>query len=86
MEKLKQRKVKTLQMAIGCDLIGSKMSISDKENIMVICTSGVHVTSKKTRREMFIPFDNIKGLELEPELKHEDLPSVDLQGRPIKKK
>ena len=86
MEKLKGKKVKVIQMAIGCDLIGSKMSLANKENSMTLCSAGVHIVSLKTKREMFIPFDNIKGLELEPELKHDDLPSVDLQGRPIKKK
>lgn len=60
-------KVKTIQMAIGCDLIGSKMSLGHKENEMTERPHGIEILSKKTGRIMLIPYTNIKGYEILPE-------------------
>lgn len=93
MEHLKGRKVHTLQMAIGCDLIGSKMSMSHKESDMTITSIGILSVSKKSKRQMLIPYTNIKGFELMPPKHDENAPDVPTEpgefmvlGKPVPKK
>jgi hypothetical protein len=63
------KKVKTLQMAIGVDLIGSRMSLAQKpseDRMTVIPGAGVLITGQKGRA-VLIPFSNIKGMEFHPD-------------------
>lgn len=83
-------KVKAFQMAIGCDLIGSKMSMASSKNLSLeLTTVGVKAYSQGSNRTIIIPFANVKGIEMFPETNEvidEDAPSTDLQtpkrGRP----
>lgn len=64
------RKVKVVQLAVGLDLIGSKMSLSASANMEITeLEYGVQVYSKTSGRTICIPYTNIKGLELMPEAK-----------------
>ena len=67
--------VKVLQLAMGCDLIGSKMSLGNRENHMVERAHGIEVTSKKTKRVMLVPFTNIKAYEIIPESEGVKIPA-----------
>lgn len=61
--------VKSFQMVVGVDLIGSKMSMSASKNIELIDTGNAVVAySKNTNRIIKIPYTNIKGIELLPEV------------------
>lgn len=52
-------------MAIGCDLIGSKMSMAASKTLDLELTPvGVKASSKNSGRIMIIPFANIKGIEM----------------------
>ena len=60
-----RRKVKTFHMAIGCDLIGSKTSMAASKNVELWLTrGGIECFSKGSNRTIFVPFANIKGVEL----------------------
>jgi hypothetical protein len=59
---------KTIQIHAGLELIGSKMSLSHKQNDMEVTPIGIRVLSKKTKRTVIIPWGNIKGAELLPNL------------------
>lgn len=62
------RKIKTVQLAIGVDLLGSMMTLSTSKNIELIeIAHGIEARSKATGRIVVIPFTNIKGYECEPE-------------------
>ena len=62
------RKVKVLQLAIGVDLIGSKMSISASKNVeLTELAHGIQCHSKATNRIIVIPFSNVKGYECFPD-------------------
>jgi hypothetical protein len=61
-------RVKTVQMAIGVDLLGSKLSLSSSKNIELEATGlGVVATSKGTGRIVLIPWPNVKGCEMFPD-------------------
>jgi hypothetical protein len=63
-KKLKPAKTKTLQMAIGADLIGSRTSISAGRGTEIITTPNAHVAiSKSSGRAILIPFANAKASE-----------------------
>lgn len=67
-------RVKALHMAVGCDLVGSRTSMTDRDSDMIELLHGVRVKSKKTGRVMVIPFDNIKGYEIYPDVEELELP------------
>jgi hypothetical protein len=66
------RKIKVAQLAVGLDLIGSKMSVAASANLeLTELPYGVQAYSKGSNRTIIIPWTNIKGLELiaEPKVK-----------------
>ncbi len=61
-----QRKVRTMHLAIGVDLIGSKTSMAASKNIeLTELEHGIQMHSKGSNRTVVIPWSNIKGYELE---------------------
>jgi hypothetical protein len=63
------KRIKTIQLAVGCDLIGSNMSLSaERGTILELTPYGVEVRSKKTKRVIGITFANIKAMEFYPEI------------------
>jgi hypothetical protein len=56
--------VKVVQLIVGLDLIGSKVSMNFRESEMEAMPFGVIATSKKNGRRILIPWANIKGCEL----------------------
>ena len=77
------RKFKSIHIHAGLDLIGSKTSVHHKESEIIMHENGVELKSKKTGREFFIPFANIKGGELLPV----EMPPAEVKrgpGRPAK--
>lgn len=76
-------KVKAFQMAIGCDLIGSKMSMAASRTLeLELLPVGVKAYSKNSGRVIVIPFGNIKGIEMFPE--DGQVAEVPKRGRPFK--
>ena len=62
------RKVKVIQLAIGVDLIGSKMSMAATKNVdLTELPHGVEMHSKGSNRTIVIPWSNIKGYEIFPD-------------------
>ena len=59
---------KTTHLYAGLELIGSKTSIHSREAEMEIVPFGIKVTSKKTKRVILLPWANVKGCELLPEM------------------
>jgi hypothetical protein len=54
-----------IQLGIGVDLLGSKVSLNSKMGNLLECTMpGVIATSRKTKRRVFIPWANIRAAEL----------------------
>jgi hypothetical protein len=89
----KEYKPKVVQLAVGCDLLGSKMSLSQSHNTdLITVEDGVAALSKKSNRIMFVPYTNIKGMELFPSEeilpagKEEEAFQVDITGAKIKPK
>ena len=67
---MKNQKVKTVQFAVGIDLLGSKLTLtSSKNNELELTAVGVCAYSKASNRTVLIPFPNIKGIEFYPEEK-----------------
>lgn len=65
--------VKAFQMVVGCDLVGSKMSMAQSKNLELEVTPlGVRAVSKGSGRHILIPFTNIKGIELVPPVANQD--------------
>jgi hypothetical protein len=59
-------KGKVAQLAVGLDLIGSQVSIrSGRDSSIYMTPVGFIAHSNKNNRNIFIPFANIKGAELE---------------------
>ncbi len=59
------RKVKTLHIAIGIDLIGSRTSLAASHNLELLETPiGIEARSKNSNRTVIIPYSNCKGYEL----------------------
>lgn len=57
-------RVKVCQLAVGLDLIGSKMSLVSGKNYELEATGiGIRVHSKSTGRVIVIPYSNVKGFE-----------------------
>lgn len=66
----KNQRIKTVQFAVGVDLLGSKMTLTAQRGTELELTGvGVMAHSRSTGRTVLIPFSNIKGLELLPEEK-----------------
>lgn len=64
----KNQRVKTVQFAVGIDLLASKMSLSAKRgNELELTPLGVLAKSSMNGRTILIPFSNCKGIELFPE-------------------
>lgn len=62
-----QTKVKTVQFAIGVDLLGSRLTMSSNRNNELEATAiGVMLYSKTTNRYVMIPYSNCKGIEFFP--------------------
>lgn len=60
-------KVKTVQFAIGIDLMGSKLTLSSGRGTELEANSvGVMAHSKSTNRWILIPYSNCKGIEFFP--------------------
>lgn len=58
-------KAKVFQMVVGCDLIGSKMSMAASKAVDIDVTAlGAIARSKNSNRTILIPWTNIKGLEI----------------------
>lgn len=55
---------KTVQLGLGLELIGSKMSVQSKEAELEVVPMGIKMTSKKSKRVILLPWANIKGCEL----------------------
>lgn len=63
----KMKKVKAVQFAVGCDLLGSKMSLSTNRGTELEATPlGVMAYSKSTGRYVLVPYPNCKGIEFFP--------------------
>lgn len=59
---------KAFHMVVGVDLIGSKTSLSTSKNMELEVTPlGIIARSKASKRNVLIPWTNIKGCELFPE-------------------
>lgn len=57
-------KVKTVQFAIGVDLLGSKLTLSSKNgNELTDVGNAVVAVSRTSNRFLKIPYPNIKGIE-----------------------
>lgn len=66
----KNQKVKTVQFAVGVDLLGSKMTLtaSERHGTELEATNvGIVAYSRSTGRTVLIPYPNIKGIEFFPE-------------------
>lgn len=64
------RKVFRFHMAIGVDLIGSKTSMQASKTVDLWETDrGIEMYSKTSNRTLVIPYSNVKGYELFPEVK-----------------
>lgn len=70
----KQPKVlaKVVHLYAGLDLIGSKTTIDHKSAEIEVTPIGMKIKSKKTKRIILLPWSNIKGAELLPEIDEED--------------
>lgn len=69
--KVKSNKVyaSKVQMAVGVDLLGSKMSLSaGRSTTLEVTPLGIKACSKASNRSVLIPWPNIKGVELFPEV------------------
>lgn len=65
LKKYPKNTVKLMQMAIGVDLIGSKMSMATRPGVHIEATAvGLKMRSKTSKRVVLIPYANCKGLEL----------------------
>ena len=62
---------KVVHMYAGLDLIGSKTTISSRDADLEVVAYGIKATSKKTKRIILIPYSNIKGAELLPNVSEE---------------
>lgn len=72
-QKRSKNSVKAMQMAIGVDLIGAKLSMADSRTMDLEATAiGIKMTSKKSNRVIVIPYSNVKGFELFPEAQIEE--------------
>jgi hypothetical protein len=60
-------KVKSVHMAIGLDLIGSKTSLDYSKYDIEATAIGIKAQSRNTGRTIIIPYSNCKGFELMPE-------------------
>lgn len=59
---------KVFHMVVGVDLIGSKTSLAHSRNMELEVTPlGVIARSKGSKRNVLIPWTNIKGCELFPD-------------------
>lgn len=63
---------KVLQLYAGLDLVGSKMSMNNRDAELEVTPIGMKVTSIKTKRIILIPWANIKGVELLPQSELEE--------------
>ncbi len=59
---------KVVHLYAGLELIGSKSSINNRESEVEVTPIGCKVVSRKTKRIVLIPWSNIKGVELLPEV------------------
>jgi len=56
---------KTVQLGLGVDLLGSRMSLNaSRGNTLKLHEFGVIATSGKNGRRVLVPWSNIKGVEL----------------------
>jgi hypothetical protein len=53
-----------VQLGLGLDLIGSKMSVSSKNATLEISDIGIFMTSRKTKERVLLPWANVKGVKL----------------------
>lgn len=61
-------KVKTVHLAVGVDLIGSKTSLQGGRNYELTANAiGIRALSKATGRVIFIPYTNVKAFEQMPD-------------------
>jgi hypothetical protein len=64
------KSVKTVHLAIGVDLLGSRTSLQSGPNTeLTELPHGIEAFSKATGRRVVIPFSNIRGYEYTPEAK-----------------
>lgn len=66
MAKATKELVKVMHLYAGLELIGSKSTISMREADMWVVPMGVKMISRKTKRRILVPWSNIKGAELVP--------------------
>lgn len=62
--------IKTVQMIVGVDLLGSKLTLTNRRaelEALTITPQGVLAFSKGTDRYVLIPYTNIKGIEFYPD-------------------
>jgi hypothetical protein len=61
---IKDLKVKTVQFAVGIDLLGSKLTLSaSKNNELEATPYGIMAHSVASKRYILIPYPNCKGIE-----------------------
>jgi hypothetical protein len=57
--------IKAFHMVVGCDLIGAKSSLATSKNMTLEATPyGVKAYSASSKRNILIPWTNVKGCEL----------------------
>ena len=56
----------------GLDLMGSKMTISNRDAEIEVTPIGMRIKSKKTKRVILIPYANVKGAELIAEVEDQE--------------
>lgn len=57
------------QMAVGVDLLGSKLSlVAGKSTSLEVTPLGIKAKSSNSGRTVLIPWTNVKGVELYPEV------------------
>jgi len=65
MSENKTVKVKTVHMAVGLDLLGSKTSFQAGRNYDIEATQiGIKIHSRTSGRTIVVPYPNVKGFEL----------------------
>lgn len=62
---------KIVQLYAGLDMIGAKTSVHMRDAELEVIAQGIKMTSKKTKRVVLLPWSNIKGAELVPQIDEE---------------
>ena len=66
--------VKTVHLYSALELMGAKTSVQSSGSEMEVTPLGLKVTSRKNGRVILVPWSNIKGCELMPEIQLKTTP------------